>query len=219
MTGAKLNIVIKFDTVNGCGEKYNLILKDIQLPIDYDNIIFDFTNIGSVLGSIVDTIGNLAISFSEGIVKAGVEDVLRKEVPSLLCEAGEVSRMEAVLAAVNKDKEPVWHSLLLQGARGWGWDQLRRDFLAEKFMQKVINEGLQRAKTSAKVKLELTWQKHEIENKWHPIEGKWYPWCKWCQLPILPTNTGENVLPPSQCCKSQQPGRQWTVQREATEER
>ena len=144
MTGAKLNIVIKFDTVNGCGEKYNLILKDIQLPIDYDNIIFDFTNIGSVLGSIVDTIGNLAISFSEGIIKAGVEDMLRKEVPSLLCEAEEVSRMEAVLAAVNKDKEPVWHSLLLQGARGWGWDQLRRDFLAEKFMQKVINEGFVR---------------------------------------------------------------------------
>ena len=109
-------------------------------------IVFDFTNIGPVLGSIVDTIGNLALSFSEGIIKTGVQDVLRREVPTLLCEEGqkEVSKMEAAPAVVNKDKDPVWHSLLVQGTRGWGWDQLKRDYLAEKFMHKVINEGFVR---------------------------------------------------------------------------
>jgi len=146
MIGAKLNIIIKFDTVTGCGATHNLVLKDIQLPIDYDNIVFDFTNIGSVLGSIVDTIGNLALSFSQSIIRSGVEDVLRREVPSLLCEEmeAEVSKMEAAPATVNKDKEPDWHSLLVQGSRGWGWDQLRRDYLAENFMLKVINEGFVR---------------------------------------------------------------------------
>ena len=146
MIGAKLNIIITFDTLNGCGKINNLILKDIQLPIDYDNIVFDFINIGPVLGSIVDTIGNLAFSFSEGLIKTGVQDLLRREVPTLLCEEGqmEVSKMEAAPAVVNKDKDPVWHSLLVQGTRGWGWDQLKRDYLAEKFMHKVINEGFVR---------------------------------------------------------------------------
>ena len=144
MTGAKLNIVIKFDTVDGCGENNNLVLRDIRIPINYDNIVFDFTNIGSVLGSIVDTIGNLAISFSEGIIKAGVENLLAREVPSLLCEVEEPSKMEVSHAAVNKEQEPVWHSLLLKGTQGWGWDQLKRDTLAEKFMKKVINEGFVR---------------------------------------------------------------------------
>ena len=146
MIGAKLNIIITFDTFNGCGKINNLILKDIQLPIDYDNIVFDFINIGPVLGSIVDTIGNLAFSFSEGLIKTGVQDLLRREVPTLLCEESqmEVSKMEAAPAVVNKDKDPVWHSLLVQGTRGWGWDQLKRDYLAEKFMHKVINEGFVR---------------------------------------------------------------------------
>jgi len=92
----------------------------------------------------VDTIGNLAISFSEGIIKAGVENLLAREVPSLLCEVEEPSKMEVSHAAVNKEQEPVWHSLLLKGTQGWGWDQLKRDTLAEKFMKKVINEGFVR---------------------------------------------------------------------------
>ena len=147
MTAAKLSIIIKFDTVRGCGDVNNLILKDIKLPINYDSIVFQFTNIGPVLGSIVDTIGNLALSFSEGIIRTGVEDVLRREVPTLLCEESkeEVVQMEARPATVNKVNDPVWHSLLLEGTRGWGWDQLKRDFLAERFMYKVINEGIVRS--------------------------------------------------------------------------
>ena len=69
MTEAKLSIIIKFDTVRGCGEINNLILKDVKFPINYDKIVFEFTNIGPVLGSIVDTIGNLALSFCRSILK------------------------------------------------------------------------------------------------------------------------------------------------------
>ena len=160
MTGAKLNIIINFDTVDGCGEKNNLVLRDIRIPIDYDNIVFDFTNIGSVLGSIVDTIGNLAISFSEGILKAGVEDVLAREVPSLLCKVEAASKMEVVHAAVSQEEEPAWHSLLLEGTGGWGWDQLRRDTLAENFIKKVINEGFVR------------WEEREREyHHLHPLQA------------------------------------------------
>ena len=31
-------------------------------------------------------------------------------------------------------RDPVWYSYLLNGTRGWGWDELKRAFLAEKFM-------------------------------------------------------------------------------------
>ena len=146
MAEAKLSIIIKFDTVRGCGDINNLILKDIRLPINYDSIVFEFTNIGSVLGSIVDTIGNLALKFSESIIRGAVENVVKREVPSLLCEESkeEVVQMEASPATVNQLKDPVWHSLLVEGTRGWGWDQLKRDFLAERFMFKLINEGFVR---------------------------------------------------------------------------
>merc|ERR1712123_60523 len=53
MTGAKFNVVIKLDTVNGCGKDKNLVITDIQLPLDYADVVFDFTNIGTVLGAIV----------------------------------------------------------------------------------------------------------------------------------------------------------------------
>ena len=147
MAAAKLSIIIEFDTVRGCGDITNLILRDIKLPINYDSIVFQFTNIGPVLGSIVDTIGSLALSFSEGIIRTGVEDVLRREVPSLLCEESrnELVQMEARPATVSQLTDPAWHSLLLEATRGWGWDQLKRDFLAERFMYKVINEGIVRS--------------------------------------------------------------------------
>ena len=32
--------------------------------------------------------------------------------------------------------------MLEDGTDGWGWSELRRDFLAEEFMRKVVNEGL-----------------------------------------------------------------------------
>ena len=35
-----------------------------------------------------------------------------------------------------------WNKHLENGTRGWGWDELKRDFLAEEFMRKVVNEGL-----------------------------------------------------------------------------
>ena len=31
---------------------------------------------------------------------------------------------------------------MLNGTRGWGWDELKRDVLAEKFVAKIFNEGL-----------------------------------------------------------------------------
>ena len=52
--------------------------------------------------------------------------------------------MEKIPAEVDKNKEPLWHSLLQAGHEGWGWNTLRRDYLAEQFVTKAFNDGLAR---------------------------------------------------------------------------
>ena len=106
MTGAKFNVVVKMNTVAGCGQKDNLILTDIQLPLDYTDVEFDFTNIGTVLGAIVGTIGNIALSFSQGLIVDVVKQNVQNEVPTLLCEASiyNKTKMEKIPAEVNQQE-------------------------------------------------------------------------------------------------------------------
>ena len=106
MTGAKFNVVIKLDTVNGCGKDKNLVITDIQLPLDYADVVFDFTNIGTVLGAIVGTIGNIALSFSQGLIVDVVKQNVANEVPTMLCEEAvfNTTKMEKIPAEVNQQE-------------------------------------------------------------------------------------------------------------------
>ena len=85
MKEAKFNVIVKMDTVTGCEVEHNLVITDIALPLDYSAVKFDFTNIGSVLGAIVDTIGSVALSFSQDIIVDSIKGAVRQEVPSFLC--------------------------------------------------------------------------------------------------------------------------------------
>ena len=94
------------DTVNGCGGDKNLIITDIELPLDYQDVVFDFTNIGTVLGAIVGTIGNIALSFSQGLIVDMVKQNVANEVPTLLCESAihNTTKMEKIPAEVDKNE-------------------------------------------------------------------------------------------------------------------
>ena len=85
MMDAKFKVIVKMDTITGCSVEHNLILSDIEMPLEYSSVVFDFTNIGNVLGAIVDSIGSVALSFSQGIVVDSIKQVVKKEVPSLIC--------------------------------------------------------------------------------------------------------------------------------------
>ena len=85
MKEAKFNVIVKMDTVTGCEVEHNLVITDIALPLDYSAVKFDFTNIGSVLGAIVDTIGSVALSFSQDIIVDSIKGAVRQEVPGFLC--------------------------------------------------------------------------------------------------------------------------------------
>ena len=85
MKEAKFNVIVKMDTITGCEVEHNLVITDIALPLDYSAVKFDFTNIGSVLGAIVDTIGSVALSFSQDIIVDSIKGAVKQEVPGFLC--------------------------------------------------------------------------------------------------------------------------------------
>ena len=97
---------VKINTVNGCGEKNNLIIREMGFPLDYTDIVFDFTNIGTVLGAIVGTIGNIALSFSQGMIVDLLKKTVEDEVPTLLCDSAlqNRTRMEKIPAEVNQQE-------------------------------------------------------------------------------------------------------------------
>ena len=106
MSDAKFHVIVKMDTITGCDVEHNLVITDIQLPITYSAVEFDFTNIGSVLGTIVDTIGTIALSFGQGIIVESLKKVVRSEIPSLLCtnRAFNRTRMDPIPVVANREK-------------------------------------------------------------------------------------------------------------------
>lgn len=146
MSDAKFKVIVNMDTINGCEVEKNLVISEISLPLEYSSVEFDFTNIGSVLGTIVDTIGTIALSFSQGIVVQSIQALVLKEVPSFICNnvALNSTKIESIPATADKSSDPVWYDILLNATNGWGWDELKRDFLAEQFMNKAVEEGLGR---------------------------------------------------------------------------
>ena len=106
MWGAKFNVIAKLDTVNGCGEENNLVITDIQMPLEYSDVVFNFTNIGAVLGAIVGTIGGIALSFSQGLIVDVVKQNVANEVPTFLCDEAvyNTTKMEKIPAEVNQQE-------------------------------------------------------------------------------------------------------------------
>lgn len=106
MKEAKFNVIVKMDTITGCEVEQNLVITDIALPLDYSAVKFDFTNIGSVLGAIVDTIGSVAISFSQDIIVDSIKKVVKEEVPGFLCNslAFNSTKMDPVPVVAVKEK-------------------------------------------------------------------------------------------------------------------
>jgi len=143
MTNASLSVNIKMNTVNGCNATDSLVLSDIQLPIDYSEVTFNFNNIGTVLGAAVSLIGGFAIDFSKGLLVDAVKQVISSEVPSLLCPQLpiNISRMDSLPPAETTGS---WKDLLEAAHGGWGMDSLRRDRLAEMLVMKIWSDGLAR---------------------------------------------------------------------------
>ncbi|XP_023319732.1 uncharacterized protein LOC111694907 isoform X2 [Eurytemora carolleeae] len=142
---AKQKIEVSMDVVDGCNKTSNLVITNIQLPLEYDYVNFDFKNIGSILGGVVSVIGEMAIELSKSTIVDLVKSSLKEEVGTLLCDLDrKPTPMERVPVFVEQVKDPAWHSVLENATRGWGIHTLRRDILAEQFITKVFNDGVAR---------------------------------------------------------------------------
>ena len=106
MTEAKFSVIVQLDTVTGCGQDRNLVISLIDFPLDYTAVSFQFTNIGPVLGALVDTIGTVAVTFSQGIVVESIKKVVREEVPSFLCpnQALNATKMDPIPVVADKER-------------------------------------------------------------------------------------------------------------------
>merc|ERR1719193_333725 len=144
MTGAKFLVELGMDVVDGCNRTQNLVITKVALPLEYITIDFNFENIGTVLGSAVSIIGELALEFSKGIIVDLVKDAVQSEISSMVCDDSDRNITEMNRYPVNTDpkNEERWHEILDNETLGWGVETLRRDILAEKFVTKVFNEGV-----------------------------------------------------------------------------
>jgi len=143
MTGAKLKMEIGLETVDGCERKEDLILNKVRLPLDYEDVEFDFKNIGTVLSGVVNVIGEMALQFSEDTLIDVINDAVRKEIPTFLCEEDyNITALDRNPVKLDKSMDDRWKFILENETSSWGLATLRRDILAEKFIKKVFNDGV-----------------------------------------------------------------------------
>ena len=110
MTGARFGLELAMDTVDGCGREDNLVITDIQLPLNYDDITFTFDNIGYVISSAVNFIGGIVIDLQKSQIVEIVRGGVRDQLPSLLCRAGNVTDMD--VRPVSAHVDTVLHNII-----------------------------------------------------------------------------------------------------------
>jgi len=146
MTEAAIGAEITMETINGCNKTNNLVITNIGVPLTYSNIAFDFTNIGDTLNSMIDWVGGFIIDFQKDMIVDIVKKAVEEHMPTMLCEKDKHNVTEVHTRGVSshkiKETDPEWWELLNNGTQGWGFDTLRRDTLAEKFVTKVFNDKL-----------------------------------------------------------------------------
>jgi len=146
MQGAKLQVEIGMDAVDGCNKTGDVVFTKIAFPILYDEINFQFDNLGTVLDSAISIIGEMALDLSKGMLVDVVKDQLKAEVDTLLCETGQKTPALLQRRPLNPDpkQDEAWWKVLEKETKGWGIDTLRRDILAEQFVTKIFKDGVAR---------------------------------------------------------------------------
>ena len=139
---------LNLETVEGCGRENDVVVTSIEFPLDYDDITFDFVNIGTVISTVVDVLGHTIIENHRERLVNIIKQKMRSEVASLVCDE-EVQVMNVTALEVRlEQRDWDWRRALRswRRARGWEWmwggTGLWRDHLAEKLVSKVFEESI-----------------------------------------------------------------------------
>jgi len=147
MTSAEIRCELVLETVSGCDDPENLVVKSIEFPLDYGDIEFQFDNIGLVLSTVVDHLAKNIVENQKEVLVQLIRDGIKAEVRSLICEEveGESLMRGRQVYAWQQDRD--WADAL----RSWIGDhgtwlgsyELNRDLLAEELIKKIFKDSLE----------------------------------------------------------------------------
>ena len=84
-------------------------LREIKIPWRYSDIHFDFHNIGSVMGTVVDVFGGALIERERQNLLGLIKKLIQSEVKSLICEEKVASQEElSSPLRINEDDWPAY---------------------------------------------------------------------------------------------------------------
>ena len=72
------------------------VVTNIHFPLEYREIQFEFDNIGSVLSTAMDVIGDVVVENERRKLAKLIEDLLQSEVVSIVCQLSRKSEMTQV---------------------------------------------------------------------------------------------------------------------------
>ena len=69
----------------GCGTEDGVIISDIGFPLKYDDITFNFENLGAFLNTVVNGVGVYLIESNQETIVNAVKSEIKKHANSLIC--------------------------------------------------------------------------------------------------------------------------------------
>ena len=115
MTNVVIECHLNLETVEGCGRENDVVVTSIEFPLNYDDITFDFVNIGTVLSTVVDVLGHTIIENQREKLVNIIKEKMRSEVASLVCDE-EVQVMNVTALEVRLER------------RDWDWRRALRSW-------------------------------------------------------------------------------------------
>jgi len=89
IVNATLSPTIKLDTTRdyrfGCGTEDGVIISDIGFPLKYDDITFNFENLGAFFNTVVNGVGVYLIESNQQAIVNKVKSEIKKHANSLIC--------------------------------------------------------------------------------------------------------------------------------------
>ena len=87
--------LMKMAKIDLSWQKIGALVKDIHFPLFYREIQFEFDNIGNVMSTAMDVIGDLMVENERNKLATIIKQNLQSEVPSIVCDVAQKSLIEA----------------------------------------------------------------------------------------------------------------------------
>ena len=126
------NVTISLETevelARGCGQE-GAMVREISIAWRYGQIQFEFNNIGSVMGTVVDVFGGALIERERLKLLTQIKALIQSEVKTLICQ-GEISALEDLISPLEVDQYegPLFY------------DKNFRDFLQRESQSQLIRD-------------------------------------------------------------------------------